>query len=82
MFISGMRILRCFDTCQIDSKYVQNKTFKAGHWHCFACSNAIGSRYDTLLHFKRHLNAFGSSFQVHIVQVTFRKKFENIELFI
>jgi hypothetical protein len=67
--ISGMKILRCLDTCQIETKYLNNKTFRYGHWHCFACSNAIEKRPDCFIHYKRHLNEFGSSFQVHIAQV-------------
>ncbi|XP_060552778.1 uncharacterized protein LOC132714061 [Ruditapes philippinarum] len=65
---SGMKILRCYDTCIIDGKHVCNKTFKGGHWHCFACSNAIERRVDCFAHYKRHLNDFGSSFQVCIAQ--------------
>ncbi|XP_060552780.1 uncharacterized protein LOC132714063 [Ruditapes philippinarum] len=65
---SGLKILRCFNKCEIDTKVIHNKTFSGGHWHCFACSNAIERRCDTFIHYERHLNAFGSSFQVHIAQ--------------
>ncbi|XP_053376074.1 uncharacterized protein LOC123533369 [Mercenaria mercenaria] len=65
---SGLKILRCYDTCEVVTRHTDCKTFKGGHWHCYNCTSANGGRVECLDHFKRHLSAYACSFQIRVAK--------------
>ncbi|XP_045172227.2 uncharacterized protein LOC123534180 [Mercenaria mercenaria] len=65
---AGLRILRCYDICEVAGKNKGCKTFKGGHWHCYKCPNGLDKRNSVYAHYQSHLKNYESSFQIQVAQ--------------
>ncbi|XP_060552776.1 uncharacterized protein LOC132714060 isoform X2 [Ruditapes philippinarum] len=65
---AGLRILRCYDNCEVAGKNKDCKTFKGGHWHCYKCANGLDKRNSAIAHYQSHVRNYESNFQIQVTQ--------------
>ena len=72
---TGLKILRCCDTCDIVGIIKGEKRFKGAHWHCYRCRNGFNRRDEAIKHYKTHFRNPQTTFQIQITQVQLWKSF-------